>query len=73
MSQFVPHLPDYYIAGVYIDQHDVWVGDFYATEYELIGYGIDAELEGAEMLLVTDMIDCINVYQDWWSRISKRS
>jgi hypothetical protein len=71
-NHLVHHVPDYYIAGVYIYQTDVWVGEFYATENELIGYGIEADLDGPEMVLVSDMIECINVYQDWWNRVQQK-
>jgi hypothetical protein len=64
------HIPELYIAGVYIHQTDVWVGEFAATSTELINYGMEAELDDLESILVSDMIYAQQVYEDWWNRIS---
>lgn len=68
-SRLTPHKPSHYIAGVYIHQTKVWVGEFEATTEELIGYGIDAGLSDPESILVSDMIHAQATYEEWWDRV----
>lgn len=54
-------------------QLQTWVGEFWATADELVGYGIDADLEGPELQLVSDMIETQQVYENWYRSVTKKS
>lgn len=69
-KRFQAHKPELYIAGVYIRQTDVWLGEFEATSLELMGYGTEAGLDDLELLLVSDMIVAQQVYENWWINVS---
>lgn len=68
---FQPHIPNYYIAGIYIHREDAWVGEFAATNDELVDYGLQADLNELEMILVSDMVEAQEVYQNWWENVRR--
>jgi hypothetical protein len=62
------HQPDHYIAGICIE--DQWIGEFYATNEELLEYAITNDSLGdPELQLIDDMIEAQLVYSKWWERI----
>lgn len=65
------HIPNYYIAGIYIHSEDTWVGEFAATNDKLVNYGLQADLNELEMILVSDMVEAQEVYQNWWENIRR--
>lgn len=65
---FTPHYPDFYVCGVYIHRHDIWVGEFMATSEELIGFTDYDDFGDAELQLIETMVETKLVYKDWWER-----
>lgn len=63
-----PHMPRYYICGVFVPQEQDWIGKFAATGEELMEYGYAAGLDGREFSLVYHMIETQAIYEDWWYR-----
>lgn len=69
----IPHMPRYYICGVFVPQKQEWIGKFAATAEELMEYGCEADLNGREFELVDRMIYTQEVYEDWWFKIRRSS
>lgn len=67
--KFEPHHPEHYIAGVYIPQTKVWVGEFEATTHELVNYATHELIGDAELELISMMIESQTVYEEWWTRM----
>lgn len=62
------HKPRRYVCGVYIQQHEVWLGEFDATPEELLLFAtVDAD-DVASYDLVMRMVQTQQVYEEWWDR-----
>lgn len=71
--EFIPHIPRYYIGGVYIPQHDVWIGEFAATTEDLISFSSHELIGYPELELLECMMDTQQIYENWWRRTVKSS
>ena len=65
----VPHQPDKYIAGAYINQTGVWLGDFELTSYELYDYVENDVKTVEEYGMLINMIVAQQVYSMWWDEV----
>lgn len=64
-----PHRPNKYIAGAYINQTDVWVGDFELTSHELYEY-VEHDVKTVEEYgMLINMIVAQQVYAMWWDEV----
>ena len=64
-----PHVPNFYIGGVYIQQADSWLGNFHATCEELMHYSEHHAKTVPEWDLVTSMAIAQYEYEAWWDRV----
>lgn len=63
------HAPDFYIAGIYIHQTNVWCGEFAASIDELFDYAQNDVRSVEEYTIVLDMVQAQQVYSLWWDRV----
>ena len=63
------HKPDRYVCGVYIRQHEVWLGEFEASGPELYDYALHDVQTVEEYEMVVNMCITQQVYEQWWDRL----
>ena len=66
------HKPDFYIGGCYIQEKELWLGDFYATQEELLEYSEHDVKTVDEFELVMNMAIAQFEYQCWWEGIKRK-
>jgi hypothetical protein len=62
------HQPHLYIGGVYIQQTNVWLGEFDATRNELLDYSETDVRTVQEFEIVISMAVAQYEYEAWWNR-----
>lgn len=74
MSEYnrTAHIPSVYIGGVYIKQTDVWLGDFSASQDELMNYSEYGVKTIQEFDIVITMAIAQYEYEAWWNRIRRK-
>ena len=72
MSHYVPHKPRFYIAGCYIPEKEIWLGDFYATQQELLDYTENDVKTVQEFELLMNMAIAQFEYEVWWEGIKRK-
>ena len=68
----LPHIPSYYVAGVFSHLQEEWIGDFIATSNELLEFGTSPNIDDPQAEIIGMMIDCQQVYEEWWIRTSRK-
>jgi hypothetical protein len=63
------HIPDYYVGGLWLDHHEIWLGEFCATSHELFRYAETSCNDELQYIVVLDMIEAQQVYEKWWKKI----
>ena len=66
------HMPDFYIGGCYIREKELWLGNFYATQEELLEYSEHDVKTVDEFELVMNMAIAQFEYQCWWESIKRK-
>jgi len=67
----MPHIPKFYVAGVFSHATETWMGEFIATSQELFEFGCNPNLDDAQAEVVGMMVECQQVYEEWWIRMTK--
>lgn len=68
-----PHIPSYYVAGVFSHISQTWVGDFIATSEELFEFGSNLNIDDAQAECIGMMIESQQVYEEWWIRTKRKN
>lgn len=66
------HKPEFYVAGAFVHQKQIWLGDFEATAWELFAYAENDVKTVEEYTMVLDMLSTQQIYESWWDRTSKK-
>jgi hypothetical protein len=66
------HVPELYIAGIYIHQTQVWCGEFAASVEELFDYAEHDVRTVEEYTVVLDMVQAQQVYAMWWDQVKNK-
>lgn len=62
------HLPDYWVGGVLVEDH--WLGEFFATDEELMDWAVKEDLDELYLDLIDKMCEGCEVYRSWWERVN---
>jgi len=65
------HKPYHYVCGVFIRQHEVWLGEFEATGKELYDYALNDVATVDEYEMVINMCITQQTYEAWWARLKE--
>lgn len=63
------HRPTNYVAGAFIHQKEMWIGEFEATAHELYAYAENDVRTVEEYAMLLDMIHAQQVYMMWWDSV----
>ena len=63
-----PHVPDKYVAGVFVQKYGQWVGEFEMSSTEMFEF-METGRTDAECILLIDMIATQQVYEEWWFKL----
>lgn len=65
----IPHAPNYYVAGMYSETTDEWMGKFHLKAKELLEFAeVDAQTV-AEYEACMCMLSSQQMYEYWWERV----
>lgn len=68
-ESFIPHIPAYYVAGMFSQTDDAWYGRFHLKANELLEYAeLDAQTV-AEYDACICMLAAQQVYEHWWKKV----
>jgi len=60
------HKPDLYVAGVWVEAKQQWLGNFHATAQELMDYSEKEVFNLEEFDLIVRMVITQESYNTWW-------
>lgn len=63
------HRPEMYVGGMYVQQRQVWIGEFEASANELYTYAEVDVRTVEEYAVVLDMLHAQQTYMMWWDSV----